>query len=184
MSEHDPHAETPLTPEQRLALAASDFRGAFGWIALGVAVLIGSITMDRLERQDINPHTIPGLLPGCLGVAMILLGALLLIRSWRRGGAARHAHSVSFDPAVLRRLGLVLGLIVVYAVFLVGHGIPFWLASALYVSVSIVTLQQPQRAAEGRSLNPREIGFALVVGLASGLVVTYVFQELFLVRLP
>jgi hypothetical protein len=184
MSEHDPFDEAPLTPEQRLALAASDLRGAFGWVALGIAVLIGSITMDRLERQDINPHTIPGLLPGCLGVALILLGGLLLIRSWRRGGAARDAHALAFDAAALRRLGLVLGLIVVYAVFLVGHGIPFWIASTLYVTASIVTLQQPQRAAESRSLGPRDIVFALVVGLGSGLVITYVFQELFLVRLP
>jgi hypothetical protein len=184
MTDLELHGDKPLTPEEAKALAASDFRGAFGWIALGVAVLIGSITMDRLERQGINPNTIPGLLPGCLGVAMILLGALLGIRSWRRGGAARGAHAISLDRTALQRLGLVLGLIVVYSVVLVGHGLPFWLGSALYVAISIVTLQQPQREALGRSLSLRDTVFAVVVGLGSGLVITYVFQELFLVRLP
>ena len=40
-------------------------------IVLGVAVLIGSFTMDRLERQGVNPYTVPGLLPGLLGIAMM-----------------------------------------------------------------------------------------------------------------
>ena len=35
----------------------ADLHDGLGWIALGVAVLIGSITMDRLERQDVNPYT-------------------------------------------------------------------------------------------------------------------------------
>ena len=60
----------------------TDFLPAMGWIALGIAILIGSVMMDRLEDQDINPYTVPGLLPGLLGVAMIILRALLAIRSW------------------------------------------------------------------------------------------------------
>ena len=56
---------------------------------LGAAVLVGSITMDRLEQQNINPYTVPGLLPGLLGIAMMLLGAVLAVRSWRRGALAR-----------------------------------------------------------------------------------------------
>ena len=38
----------------------SDLRGALGWMVFGVAVLVGSVTMDRLEQQDINPYTVPG----------------------------------------------------------------------------------------------------------------------------
>ena len=40
---------------------------------------------DRLEQQHINPYTVPGLLPGLLGLMMILLGTILALRSWRRG---------------------------------------------------------------------------------------------------
>jgi hypothetical protein len=37
-------------------------------VALGVAVLIGSITMDRLEKQDVNPYTVPrACCPACWG---------------------------------------------------------------------------------------------------------------------
>src|SRR6202023_191728 len=60
-----------------------DFLSGFGWMGLGIAILIGSVMMDRLENQDINPYTIPGLLPGLLGIAMTILGALLAARCWR-----------------------------------------------------------------------------------------------------
>ena len=81
-------ARTPRTPIQPARRPA---RRRCGWIALGVAVLIGSITMDRLERQHINPYTVPGLLPGLLGIAMILLGGVLALRSWRRGALTLRA---------------------------------------------------------------------------------------------
>ena len=71
---------TSLSP---LGQSRTDFLSAIGWMTLGMAILIGSVTMDRLENQDINPYTIPGLLPGLLGIAMMILGALLAARSWR-----------------------------------------------------------------------------------------------------
>jgi len=140
--------------------------------------------MDRLESQHINPHTVPGLLPACLGAALILLGALLLVRSWRRGGRLGDVAAVRMSAAMLRRLSVVIGLVVVYSVGLVGHGLPFWLVSTIFVVASILLLQRPQRLAAGRPLNARDVVFALAVGLISGLLITYVFQDLFLVRLP
>ena len=162
--------------------AGTDLRASIGWMALGVAILIGSITMDRLERQSINPYTIPGLLPGLLGIVMILLGMLLGLRSWRRGGL--HIRRSAAERGFVQRLALVLGLIVVYAVVLVGHGLPFWLASALFVTASIVVLQAPQRRAANRSLSLRDLVVAAAIGIGAGGVVQYVFQALFLVRLP
>lgn len=184
MTDRDLFEADDLTPAEAEAVAASDLRGAIGWVVFGIAVLIGSITMDRLERQDINPYTVPGLLPGLLGIVIILLGVLLGIRSWRRGGARPGGARLHIDHAIVRRLSVLVALILIYSVGLVGHGMPFWLASALFVSVSIVALQQPQRAALGRRLSWRDVAFAIVVGLASGLCITYVFQDLFLVRLP
>src|SRR3954470_17743253 len=85
--------DSALVPERSVSASVdddhapprADFKDAIGWIVLGVAVLIGSITMDRLEQQNINPYTVPGLLPGLLGIAMILLGGVLAVRSWERG---------------------------------------------------------------------------------------------------
>ena len=72
----------------------------------------------------------------------------------------------------MRRLGLVIGLIVVYTIVLLGRGLPFWLGAALYVVASILLLQAPQRAAEGRGVSLRDVAFAVAVGLASGWIIT------------
>ena len=151
---------------------------------LGLAVLIASLRMDRLESQNINPYTVPGLLPGLLGIAMMLLATLLALRSWRRGALAREREPRRVDAVVVRRVALVLGLCVAFGVVLVGHGLPFWLAAAVFVSVAIVTLQTPQRAAAGRRLSLRDVIVALVIGAGAGGAITLVFQQIFLVRLP
>src|SRR5215471_9048044 len=85
-----PAGHTPPT-------ARSEFFGACAWIALGVAIAIGSWTMDRLEQQHINPYTVPGLLPGLLGLMMILLGSILSLRSVRRGALQAVAAPASAD---------------------------------------------------------------------------------------
>src|SRR5882757_978181 len=103
-----------------LAALRSDFLSALGWMALGIAILIGSVMMDRLEKQGINPYTIPGLLLGLLGIAMTILGALLAARSWRPGLLASTAtSSASTDRGERKRLVLVLGLCLAFGVWLV-----------------------------------------------------------------
>ncbi|MCE9661526.1 MAG: tripartite tricarboxylate transporter TctB family protein [Burkholderiales bacterium] len=184
-STHDPAAAAAEpTPAEVRAQAASDLRDALGWLVFGVAVLVGSIRMDRLEAQHINPYTVPGLLPGLLGLVTILLGVLLGLRSWGRGARLSGGPRFAVDWPTLRRLGVVLGLILVYTVVLLGRGLPFWIGAALYVTASIVLLQAPQRALAGRGLSWRDVAFAAAVGIGSGVIITYVFQELFLVRLP
>jgi len=173
-----PPGDAPISPRADLADSA-------GWIVLGVAVLIGSVTMDRLEQQHINPHTIPGLLPGLLGIAMILLGSILGLRSWRRGALQVAAAPATADQREQwRRIWIVIALCATYCVVLIGHGIPFWLASAIYVTGSILVLQRLSRDPQTRQLSARASIKALVIGLGAALVTHVVFQDLFLVRLP
>jgi hypothetical protein len=183
-----PESAAPASSAQQpdaVARLRSDFLSAFGWIGLGMAILIGSVTMDRLQNQDINPYTIPGLLPGLLGIAMTILGALLAARSWRSGLLVRPVMaSASNNRAERKRLLLVLGLCLGFGVVLVGHGLPFWLASAIFVTAAILSLQYRQPSSTGqRSIMRRSI-VAAAIGLGAGIVITVIFQELFLVRLP
>jgi len=177
-------AYVDLPPEEARALAASELRGGLIWAVFGIAVLALSWRMDRLEAQHINPYTAPGLLPALLGIVMILLGGLLALRSWRRGARFAGAPKRAMSGTSLRRLALVVGLIVAYTVVLLGRGLPFWLGAAIYVTASILLLQAPQRAAEGRRLTPIEVVRAVAIGLASGWIITWIFQDAFLVRLP
>jgi hypothetical protein len=166
-------------------IARSDLEGGVGWMALGGAILIASLRMDRLEEQNINPYTIPGLLPGLLGIVMLMLGFLLFVRSWRRGGLHPGAGETLQERwAATKRIVMVLALCATFAVILVGHGLPFWTAGALFVTVAILTLQHAQRVAEGQKLTLRKIVTTALIGLGAGLIITLVFQEIFLVRLP
>jgi lysylphosphatidylglycerol synthetase-like protein (DUF2156 family) len=174
-------ASSPREAEDLVSLR-SDFLSAIGWMGLGIAILIGSVMMDRLEKQGINPYTIPGLLPGLLGIAMTILGALLAARSWRPGLLASAV--ASSHRAARRRLLLVLGLCLSFGVVLVGHGLPFWLAAAIFVTVAIPSLQAQQRQSTGQKLSLSMLVTTAAIGLGAGIAVTIVFQELFLVRLP
>src|SRR5207342_174778 len=124
--------QAPSTADD-LAALRSDFLSALGWMALGIAILIGSVMMDRLERQGINPYTIPGLLPGLLGIAMTILGALLAARSWRPHLLAI-AGKAPVNRAEQMRILLVLALCMAFGVVLGGHGLPIWPAAEIFVT--------------------------------------------------
>jgi Tripartite tricarboxylate transporter TctB family len=179
-----PAASTAARESEDTASLRGDFLSAIGWMGLGIAILIGSVTMDRLEKQGINPYTIPGLLPGLLGIAMTILGALLAARSWRPHSLTSTANRVPADRAERKRLLLVLGLCLSFGVVLVGHGLPFWLAAAIFVSTAILSLQYQQRKSSGQKLSARMVVTAVAIGLGAGIIITIVFQEIFLVRLP
>ena len=172
-----PHpGELQITPR-------SDFVASLMWIAFGVAVAIGSWRMDRLENQDVNPYTVPGLLPGLLGVAFVFFGTLLLGRAWRQMARSKdEALPNRMSTAERKRFMVVLGLCLIFGVGLVGRGLPFWVAAALYVSVTISILQYAQRRAANQVA--RGIGVAVLIGLGAGIAITLIFQEFFLVRLP
>jgi uncharacterized membrane protein YhaH (DUF805 family) len=175
---HEPGDGEDITPR-------SDFWQGVGWVVLGVAVLVGSITMDRLESQNINPYTVPGLLPGFLGLAMVLLGAVLAVRSWQRGALTDpRAPFTAHQRETRKRVWMVIALCSVYSVVLIGHGLPFWLASAVFVTGSILILQRMNLDPEARRLTPRFIAKALVIGVLAAVITQLVFEDVFLVRLP
>jgi hypothetical protein len=151
------------------------------WIAVGAAIFYGGFAMDRLERQHINPYTAPGLVPALLGAAVGLMGLILLVRSVRAGGLSDAPHAAASTTG-FGRLLLALGLCLAYAGGLVGRGLPFWLATFLFVFVAIVVLQRRERRARGEVGKGILVAALCAAGTAAG--VTLVFQELFLVRLP
>jgi hypothetical protein len=164
----------------------ADFIAAWVWVGFGLAVLIGAWRMDRLESQGASLYTAPGLVPGILGVVLLLLGLLLALRAARADGHRLHRIRWTHDlqtHTVVRRVGAFLALALVYAAGLVGHGgIPFWLASFLFVTVSILAFDWNRRRAAGQT--GKGVLLAVAVGATTAFVVSYVFQEVLLVRLP
>jgi hypothetical protein len=77
---------------------------------------------------------------------------------------------------------LTLALCLGFAVGLVGHGVPFGFAAALYLFAHIFLLQLPERRAKGELARGALVALGIAIGVAAA--VTFVFQSLFLVRLP
>ena len=171
-------AEVPIDPHR--VTARGDFIGGLAWLAFGALVLTLSLRMDRLGSRGVNPYTAPGLVPGLLGVSILVFGGLLLLRSLRHGGL--QAPAAPRPAGRWSRILVVVALCLLYAGGLVGRGPPFWLASALYVSATIAALRYGEWKAAGRL--PRGLLQAAAIGLCSGVAIAFVFEQFFLVRLP
>lgn len=145
-------------------------------MALGLAAVQQSWTMDRLEAQGADPWSAPGLVPGILGAVLVLLGAALLVRSLRAAPVA--AEPATDEGAGRRRLGIALALCLLFVFGLLGHGLPFWLAAALFVAAFVAIFTWRERGPV------RSVLTGAAYGLAAGATIHLLFQEVFLVRLP
>jgi hypothetical protein len=163
----------------------ADLYDAIGWIVLGLVIVILSLHMDRLEDRHINPLTIPGLVPGLLGAGMVIVGAILGLRSWARG-ALHGTLPAATENQRKRRFRVFLAVLLCcgYSVVLIGHGLPFWVASWIYVTCSILVFDRISSDPEKRRIGLPGLGKALLIGILSSVAVWLVFERLFLVRLP
>ena len=150
------------------------FRTADFWFALiltafGGAVVVESWRMPRLAELGVNPMSAPGLTPGLLGVVLAGLGLALLLRS------ALAAPPPAAAEGGWDRLALTLALCLVYALGLLGR-VPFWLATALFVGAFALTFTWRGGG--------RAVLLAALLASGTAAVVSTLFQEVFLVRLP
>lgn len=162
-------------------MARGDLVASAFWLALGLLTIQQSWVMDRLGSQGVDPWSVPGLVPGLIGVVLTILGILLMRRSLRARPAA--AESPDETPEETRqgrwRLLAVLALCLVFTLGLLGHGLPFWLAAAIFIAAFIALLSWRQGEA-----GLHRLGFACAYGLIMGLAIHFLFEKLFLVRLP
>jgi hypothetical protein len=174
-----------ISDSDSAASPRADLHDAIGWIVLGVAVVVASLQMDRLQDRHINPYTIPGLVPGLLGAGMVILGVILGMRSWMQG-AGRQAIAQATANQRARRKRALLSVILCcgYSVVLIGHGLPFWEASSIYVTCSILVFDHISADPANRGLSVLAVVKALLIGVLSSVVVWLVFERIFLVRLP
>jgi hypothetical protein len=166
--------------EDALPSARSDLVSGGVWMVVGAATLAGSWNMDLLAKQGVPAFTAPGLVPGVLGLFILLAALAIVVRSVRRGALAAAAPGVTTFSVtgVLAALALCIA----FAAGLVGHGLPFWLASSIYLFLHILVLQWPDRRAAGQQA--RGAAVAAVIGLAGGVTIALLFEHAFLVRLP
>lgn len=168
----------------------ADFITSIVLMTLSAFVLIESLRMPRLEHRNINPYSIPGLVPAILGIIMGLLSIILFVRSLRHGGhllkhkegAVGTSGIVSFwkKPETLRVL-LTLGFCLLYAIVLVGW-VWYPVATFLYTFafIAVFEFERGKPAMQQK----RMFLVAAIMALLTAVIVSAVFRYLFLIRLP
>lgn len=162
--------------------ARADLLTALLLVALGLVLFYLSWTMPRLEARRIHPSTIPGLVPIALSAALTLCGGLLAWRSWRlpaQGGWSALGKAVTGKAA--RRVGAVLALALLHTLVLVGW-LPFWAAAMLFIFSFIVVFEL--WLTDGPLTPLRSLVWAAIIAVVGGGGIYFVFERIFLVRLP
>lgn len=159
-------------------MVRADFVTSLVLILFGTWVVAEALRMPRFENLGVNPYTVPGIVPGVLGVTLGLFGLVMLARAWRQRAVGARASAA--PGAHAWRLLLTITATVGYGGLLVGW-LPFPLATFLFVTGFIVLfeMREPQRRPAWRIA-----ALALLEGVLVAAAVTYVFERIFLVRLP
>jgi hypothetical protein len=165
-----------MTEEKPSPLA--DLLTGLALLALSIGIIAGALLMDRLERLQATIYTAPGLVPGILGAVLALMSLILIGRSIRAGVGPVPAMRIGQHWRLAAALVLCLG----FALGLVGRGPPFWLGAAIFAAAFVFVFQFPERRRAGTLA--RGVLFAAGFGLVAGLAIHYLFQDVFLVRLP
>ncbi|HVL71687.1 MAG TPA: tripartite tricarboxylate transporter TctB family protein [Beijerinckiaceae bacterium] len=152
-------------------------------VALGVAVVVLSWNMPRLEERNVAIWTVPGLVPGLLGIVIGLLGAALALRSVAAADLAGEADAAepAEERAGMARLLACAALCLVYATVLIGR-ISFEIATGLFVFAFVAFFEWNRGDAPGRRGLKLAVAAAIAVAAAAG--ISLLFERLFLVRLP
>jgi putative tricarboxylic transport membrane protein len=163
----------------------ADFITAVVLLVFSITVVWMSIEMPRLENREINPLTVPGIVPGFLGVVIGIFSLILLERSIRHRGYKLELSGEKIGKffqkdSSLRMFGTI-ALALFYAWGLIGR-IPYPIATFLFVFLFIVIFEYSREDPVPRKR--RKIIIAAVMAVLVSAIVSAVFRYLFLVKLP
>jgi putative tricarboxylic transport membrane protein len=163
------------------------------WAAFGVIVFIASWRMERLEKLGIDRWSAPGLTPGVVGALIVVLALVLAWKAYRPGdidaaepdtekSSVDGADDAGLSAATTRRTLLAAALCVLFAGITLGHGLPFVVEGALFILAFTAAFSWRAWRDEGR------IGRGLLqtaaVAVAASVTISWLFESVFLVRLP
>ena len=152
--------------------------------AAGAVILVASWRMDRLADRGIETWSAPGLMPGLLGALMLVLALAMAWRA-RRGTSPAEANpepDEAPDPGGAARTALALLLCVAFAGFTLSHGWPFAVEGAVFVFVFTTCFSWADWRARGHLL--RGLAQTAAVAVVASALIAWLFESVFLVRLP
>jgi len=151
----------------------SDLWGGSCWVVIGVFIMVESIRMDRFDTMGATLYTYPGFVPGAISCLIVLLGLVMIMR----GLKSKVIADENADPLFNKRFVISIMCMFLFSLVLLAH-VHFLVAMALFVSTFTFLF-----ANEETPLSRRLISSS-INGVISSCVVYFLFQEVFLVRLP
>ncbi|WP_373086008.1 tripartite tricarboxylate transporter TctB family protein [Sneathiella sp.] len=162
----------------------ADFVSSIVLTLFGAGVVVESWRLPRLEDLNVNPYTVPGIVPGFIGIFLTLSGLFIFIRSLKRGGWKLRVTADGsrrwITSAMVKRTVVTILITMVYAVVLFPN-VPFVIATPIFIFAFVVATETMKY---GKLPGMVKLLTALVLAVVAGIVINYVFQELFYVRLP
>jgi putative tricarboxylic transport membrane protein len=155
----------------------ADRIGGVFWIVFGGAVIAISLSFEVRTHLGATFVNGPGFVPMLLGIALAILGLVLLLRSF----AGRLQPFIETGPAISdRRALLALALMLVYALGFIGR-MPFGLATFLFITAFIVIFNMPVATARKAAIVAVKAGATAAI---AAVTIAFVFRDLFYIRLP
>lgn len=177
----DESAASHVTPPPK---ARTDLITAAVLLAFAAAAFAGAWAMPTFTDRGGDPFTAPGIVPGfhavVIGLLSLVLGLRAVLRGALRPDGGPPAEWRTVEGASTLRLALAAALGVALVFGLIGR-MPFWAAAALFVASFTILFEWPMTPKERRL---RRVIEGIALGIVTGLVVTLVFERVFLVRLP
>lgn len=163
----------------------ADFLTSIFLICFGISIVVQSFFMPRFESIDADPFSVPGIIPGILGIIIIALSFIVLIKSLKKKGYQLEINSSSLShywhDKSTKRLLITLFISMIYGMALVGN-IHFVLASFIYVLSFIILFEYRPSVALKKQW--KVVTLALVQAVLVSGIIGAVFRYLFLVDLP
>jgi hypothetical protein len=174
-----------------------EWLGVAFWAGLGTAISVAGWRMDRLSHQGIAPWSAPGLLPAVVGMLMVAFALVLAVQAWHGGqeqaqppgeagsaggtGSTESADQAT-DTASWGGSALATVLCVLFAGASLGRGWPFQVEAAGFIFVFTALFRWREWRTEGRLA--RGLAQTLVIAVLASAAISWLFESVFLVRLP
>ena len=162
-------------------MVKADFYTAVVLMAFGIAITVLALKMPVTAK---NPYSAPGLLPGILGVIITGLSFIMFIRSIIRSkgkvGVQGASFKTFFNDIVTRRMIIAIILCISYGLLL--GKLFFPLLTFLYNFIFIVFFEYDRNMPFKAQI--KKLVIAAIIAICTAVLITAVFQYLFLIRLP
>ncbi len=166
------------------SMVKADFVTSVILIAMGIAILVMSIQMPTMADRNQSVFSAPGVVPGFIGVMIIILSFSMFVRSLKKKALAEFRKGTipkgSLGQESTKRILITIALCLIYA-FLLGKiwfGIPTFTFIFAFIIIFEYDLKKPLSA------QVKKLLIAALIAILTTAAVMLVFQKLFLVNLP